>query len=131
MEEASRTDARGDTNFMKHLKAIFAVLSLFLITACASEQPKPDPIKEELTILQKQFLELQKIQNETKTKLDESTATINTLSGKLQTLEERQAVRAVSQAQIASKQTGTSPDKKTTAKKKIKKKTKKKVRRRE
>lgn len=116
---------------MKHYKGIFVVLSLFVISACASEQTRPDPVKEELITLQKQLLELQKLQNETKTKLDESTATINVLSGKLQTLEERQAVRAVSRSQIAPKQATTNQNKKISpAKKKSKKRTKK-VRRQE
>ena len=104
--------------------------SLFLVTACASvEQPKPDPVKEELTLLQKQLLELQKLQNETRAKLEESTATITLLSSKIQSLEERQPVpRTAVQTQIESKP-APSPDKKKPVTKK--KKTKKKTRRQE
>lgn len=106
---------------MHRRSVILAIMSLFLITACASvEQPKPDPVKEELTLLQKQLLELQKQQNETREKLQESTATITLLSAKIQSLEERQPVpRTVVQTQVES------PDKKkpVTKKKKPKKKT--------
>lgn len=113
---------------MKHFTPLLAVLSLFLIAACASvEEPKPDPVKEEISILQKQLLELQKLQNETKSKLDESNATVNALSVKIQALEERQTARVVTQAQIDSKPTTKTP----AAAKKKTKKVKKKVRRQE
>jgi hypothetical protein len=52
--------------------------------------PQPDPLKDEVIILQKQLLELQKLQLETKTKLIEATATIDTLSVKMKALEDRQ-----------------------------------------
>ncbi len=115
---------------MKYCTGILAVLSVFLMSGCASNQTlKPDPVKEELTILQKQLLELQKLQNETRAKLEESSAAISTLSAKIQSLEERQAVRPVNQQQLGS----TAPDKKASAtvKKKPAKKTKKKARRQE
>jgi hypothetical protein len=122
--------SRGAGPFMNRRSAILAILSLFLVTACASvEPPKPDPVKEELTLLQKQILELQKLQNETKAKLEESTATIILLSSKIQSLEERQPVpRAVARNQIEAKPAPAQDKKKTVTKKK---KTKKKTRRQE
>lgn len=117
---------------MKYCTGILAVLSVSLITACASvEKPKPDPIKEELSILQKQLLELQRLQNDTKAKLDESTAAINNLSVKIMALEERQVLRPASRSQIASKPAIIAADKKTPVPKKKTKKAKTKVRRQE
>jgi hypothetical protein len=79
---------------MKSCAGIVAASLLFLMTACAPVQPKPDPLREEVTILQKQLLELQKLQIETRARLDESTAAVNTLSSKISALEERQAVKS-------------------------------------
>ncbi len=114
---------------------ILAVLSMLFIAACAPVQPKPDPVKEELAVLQQQLLELQKLQNDTKAKLDESTATIDALSVKINLLEERRVVRtSASQAQLESGPTTTAPVKKAVEKKKKpakKVKKKKKVRRQE
>lgn len=75
---------------MKHRTVIPAVLSLFLITACASVE-QPDPLKEEVIILQKQLLELQQLQNETREKLDKSMAAIGVLSAKIKRLEGRRS----------------------------------------
>lgn len=119
---------------MKYYAMILAVLSMLFITACAPVQPKPDPVKEELAVLQQQLLELQKLQNDTKAKLDESAATIDALSVKINLLEERRVVRtSSSQAQLETVPTTTAPVKKAVEKKKpVKKvKKKKKVRRQE
>lgn len=73
---------------------IIPALALFFFASCAPiEQPPQDPTKEQITLLQKQLLELQKIQIDTKTKLDESTNTIDALNARLGTLEERQHIR--------------------------------------
>jgi hypothetical protein len=94
------------------------------------EQPKPDPVREEIAILQKQILELQKLQIDTKTKLEESNDTINALSAKVQTLENRRGIRPVPVSQLQSKATTTDRNtKQQSAKKKRVKKAKKNVRR--
>lgn len=76
------------------LLTIIPALALLFFASCAPiETPPQDPTKEQITLLQKQLLELQKIQNDTKTKLDESTSTIDALTERLKTLEERQHIR--------------------------------------
>ncbi len=40
---------------------------LFLLACTPAQLPQPDPLKDEVIILQKQLLELQKLQLETKT----------------------------------------------------------------
>jgi len=124
---------------MKRYAAILAIPALLLAAACAPVQPpRPDPVKEELAILQKQLLELQKLQNDTKAKLDESTATIDALSAKVSALETRQAASpvvyapAADPAPVITAQAKNAPavNKKKPAKKPVKKK-KKKVRRQE
>ena len=102
------------------------LLTLLFLTACASAPPKPDPLKEELIILQKQLLELQKLQNETKLRLDESTAAVELLSTRIKSLEERQA-RPVSAPQLEPVKKPAPAEAKKPAKKPVKKK--KKVRR--
>ncbi len=103
------------------------LLTLLFLTACASAPPKPDPLKEELIILQKQLLELQKLQNETKLRLDESTAAVELLSTRIKSLEERQAARPVSAPQLEPVKKPAAAEAKKPAKKPVKKK--KKVRR--
>ena len=74
--------------------AIIPALAVLFFASCAPiEQPPQDPTKEQITLLQKQLLELQKIQIDTKTKLDESTSTIDALTARLRTLEEKQHIR--------------------------------------
>jgi hypothetical protein len=76
-----------------------ALLTGLFLTACTPVQlPQPDPLKDEVVILQKQLLVLQKLQLETKTKLDESTATIDMLSAKMKALEDRQNRASATQA---------------------------------
>jgi len=112
---------------------------LFLLAACAPIQPPPppDPLKEQLSTLQKQLLALQKIQADTSVKLEESNATIEALTGKVKELEEKQARRPVAiQPQPESRPTPTiqsQPEKKPApvVKKKPARKTKKKIRRQE
>jgi outer membrane biosynthesis protein TonB len=82
--------------YRARLLTIVPALALLYCTSCAPVEPPPqDPTKEQITLLQKQLLELQKIQNDTKAKLDESTGTIDTLTSRLKTLEERQHIRPV------------------------------------
>ncbi len=77
------------TNGMK----IFAILLplLVILSACASNQPpQPDPVsvlREDVTLLQKQLLELQKQQNE-------SAVAIDTLSARLRSIEGKQTAKA-------------------------------------
>jgi outer membrane biosynthesis protein TonB len=75
------------------LTVIPALAVLFFASCAPIEQPPQDPTKEQITLLQKQLLELQKIQIDTKTKLDESTSTIDALTARLRTLEEKQHIR--------------------------------------
>lgn len=73
------------------LTIVPVALSLFL-TACASgKRPQPlpavDPVKEQITILQKQFLELQNMQNETRRKVDEQAAAVSALDARVSAME--------------------------------------------
>jgi hypothetical protein len=107
-------------------KALFTCLFLF---ACAPAQlPQPDPLKDEVVILQKQLLELQKLQLETKTKVDEAATTIGMLSVKMKALEDRQN-RAT--AQVGSKSAARVEQDAAAANKKTAGKKKKKIRRQE
>jgi hypothetical protein len=86
---------RGNAAFMKvhPWSALLGktLLTGLLLVACTPAQlPQPDPLKDEVIILQKQLLELQKLQLETKTKLAEATTTIDALSVKIKALEDRQ-----------------------------------------
>ena len=106
---------------------IIPALALLFFASCAPiEQPPQDPTKEQLTLLQKQFLELQKIQIDTKMKLDESTSTIDALTARLRTLEEKQHIRPAAAVESApTEPTKIEPEKKQTpVKKKAKKKKK-------
>ena len=109
-----------------------ASLALALLVGCAPVQPpKADPLQEEVIILQKQLLELQKVQNETKTRLEESSGIIAGLSAKVQALEARQTARMTAHAP-ADKAAAASQDRKPPSQKnKTVKKAKKKVRRQE
>jgi hypothetical protein len=106
-------------SYMKYRRGVLAVLSVVLLAGCAPKQPpKPDPVREEVTILQKQLLELQRLQTENR-------ETIATLSAKVQSLEERLAKSAARVKEAPTKKQTT------TAKKKPSKKPNKKVRRQE
>jgi hypothetical protein len=75
---------------------MFTILPILaLLTMCAPVQPpppQPDPVKEEITILRKQLLELQKLQNDTRTKLDETKSVVATLTARLKAVETKQTV---------------------------------------
>jgi len=115
---------------------IVAVAVPLLSAACGpAKKPQPtiDPVKEQITILQKQLLELQNSQNETRRRVDEQASAANALSGRVRSLEEQRTPLppAASSATLSSKQTATrqiAPAKKP-AKKPVKKKKKKPVRR--
>jgi len=117
---------------MNNLIKVSAILSIALMTACASAPPpQPDPLKEQMTVLQKQLLELQKVQSDTKQQLDTSTATIDSLNMKVKALEEKRPA-AVSAPPSENKPAPTvqaEPEKKPAPAKKPVKKKKKKVRR--
>jgi hypothetical protein len=118
---------------MRSSTLIPASLALGLLVACAPVQPpKPDPLKEDVIILQKQLLELQRLQNETKARLEESNNALAALAGKVHALEGRQTVRVNGQAGTEHKPAGLGPEKKPPKQKKQSaKKTRKKVRRQE
>jgi len=113
-----------------------AVIVLVLIGCAPAVQPEPaDPAKGQITVLQKQLLELQNLQNENRKKVEEQAAITEALSSKVKALEERQTVNPASRTpqQITSKLSSTpkvAPEKKKTVKKKKTKK-KKTVRRQE
>jgi type IV secretory pathway VirB10-like protein len=71
--------------------------------------PPPDLVKEEIVILQQQLLELQKLQNETKAKLDEANTSYRHSRPGLRAVEEKQAV--FSRQQLASRPALSSPGK--------------------
>jgi len=80
--------------YRARLLLIASIPAFLLAAACAPVEPPPqDPTKEQITLLQKQLLELQKVQNDTKQKLDESVTTIESLNSKIMSLEEGQPVR--------------------------------------
>ena len=113
------------------LFAALVAAILFMLGACAPVvQPQPvDPTKAQITILQKQLLELQNLQNENRKKVEEQTAVTEALVSKVKALEERQIIApasAPSQHKITSAPSSTlkvAPEKKKTVKKKKKKKT--------
>jgi hypothetical protein len=70
---------------------------LFGCAPVVQQQPKPvDPIREQITILQKQLLELQYLQNENRRKVEEQAAIAAALSSKIKALEERQSLAPAS-----------------------------------
>jgi hypothetical protein len=69
-------------------------VTVFMLAACAPKTPPPppvDPFKEQLSVLQKQLLELQNNQNDTRKIVDEQAAAVQTLSTKVKTLEEQRS----------------------------------------
>ncbi len=114
-----------------------AAIVLALIACAPAVQPQPaDPAKAQITVLQKQLLELQNLQNENRRKVEEQATITEALSSKVKALEERQSIAPASSPsphQITSMPSSTlkvAPEKKKTVKKKKKKK-KKTVRRQE
>jgi len=51
--------------------------------------PQPDPTQEQISLLQKQLLEMQKVQNDTRSKLDEILNSMSALSARVKNLEGR------------------------------------------
>ena len=84
------TSRRGPAIHMRSITTIvLAALLPLLFAACTTAPPpQPDPVPEQLSILRKQLLELQVLQNDTRAKLDEQAGIIYTLTVKLSTLEE-------------------------------------------
>lgn len=79
---------------MKTINKVLMILPI-LMTACATAgPPEPDPIKEQITLLQKQILEVQKAGMDNKQALDEALTTIQSLTSKVKEMEERQSLAA-------------------------------------
>lgn len=112
------------------VSATLSAVIVFAFVGCApAVQPQPaDPAKAQITVLQKQLLELQNLQNENRRKVEEQAAITEALSSKVKALEERQSLAPASSPsphQITSKPSSTqkvAPEKKKTVKKKKKKK---------
>ena len=88
-----------------------AVIVLVLIGCAPAVQPQPvDPAKGQITVLQKQLLELQNLQNENRKKVEEQAAITEALSSKVKALEERQSIAPASRTphQITSTPSSTS-----------------------
>ncbi|MDA8099537.1 MAG: hypothetical protein M0042_07920 [Nitrospiraceae bacterium] len=91
---------------MKHqwrYPVLLPILTLVMVS-CASEPKSPpavDPTREQISILQKQLLELQNNQNETSRKVTEQAATITTLSSRIKTMEDEQRTARVQPAPAA------------------------------
>ena len=70
---------------------VLPAVLLAVLPGCASPKTPPpvDPAREQIVILQKQLLELQNAQNETRRKVDEQAATISSLSSRLSEAEIR------------------------------------------
>ena len=116
----------------QHLFAAAAVLMASLAGCASPKVPPPvDPVREQIVILQKQLLELQNAQIDTRKKVDEQAAVIDSLSGRLKVAEARQA--APPPPRLGQTQASKSPaaSVKRTAKRKGKGKKKKPVRRQE
>jgi hypothetical protein len=106
---------------------VLLITLLIALAACGPpKQPPVDPLKEQLSVLQRQLLELQKVQLDTRKKVDEQAAgqaAINeTLDNKIKTLdkalEEHKTATAIVSAPVTTKP---APAKKP-AKKPVKKK---------
>ncbi len=115
---------------MMTFKKVLIILPI-LLTACASAgPPEPDPIKEQITLLQKQILEVQKAGNDNKAKLDEAMTTIQTLTSQLKEMDERRSVAAAPAPQMTQAPEEKKPEPAVKKKKPVKKvKKKKKIRR--
>lgn len=92
------------------------LLSLPVLIACSSKQPpQPDPLKQEITILQQQLLELQKQQNET-------SDAVQSLSSRLQLIERKSATSASVRKSGRNKRADSAAKKKSVKKKRKKRK---------
>jgi len=106
-----------------------AVVLVLIACAPAVQPPAADPAKAQITILQKQLLELQNLQQENRRKVEEQATMTDALSSRVKALEERPSLAPASSPsphQITSMPSSTqkaAPEKKKTAKKKKKKKT--------
>lgn len=85
--------------FLVRLLTVILPFALLSLTACAPvEVPPQDPLKEQITLLQKQLLELQKIQNDMKARIEEaSPVNLESIEARLKQLEEKQAAKPMVQ----------------------------------
>lgn len=98
----------------KGVPILAILLSLLVLFACSSKQPpQPDPLKQEITILQQQLLELQKQQNETYD-------SVQSLSSRLRSIEERRSSTSASVGSARNKQADSAEKNKPVKKKKKK-----------
>ncbi len=81
------------------VRVLVAIPTVLLVSlaGCASPKTPPpvDPTREQIIILQKQLLELQNAQIETRKKVDEQAVIISNLSGRIKSAEDRNAVVSV------------------------------------
>ncbi|MHB8843915.1 MAG: hypothetical protein ACYC7L_04130 [Nitrospirota bacterium] len=87
-----RTDGDGSGGRMTGSHRVVSTLLLAAVLSAAacgpSKQPPPvDPLKEQISVVQRQLLELQKVQLETRRKVDEQTAVNETLSAQVKALD--------------------------------------------
>jgi hypothetical protein len=107
---------------LQALTIVPAALTVFL-TACASgknPQPPIDPLKEQITILQKQLLELQNVQNEIRRMVDAQASSASELDARIKALEAHRAAAVPQPSAASSKQPAISKKAPTRAKKTVK-----------
>ncbi len=78
---------------------VLPAVLLAVLSGCSPPKTPPpvvDPTKEQIIILQKQLLELQNAQNETRKTVDEQAAAISSLSSRLNDVEARRTAAAAS-----------------------------------
>ncbi len=96
-----RIQKNGRAGRITGLPAVFATLPAAIMLACLAcapaVQPQPeDPAKAQITVLQKQLLELQNLQNENRRKVEEQATITETLSSKVKAMEERRSIAPAS-----------------------------------
>lgn len=128
----ARKDGGRMAGSRRVLSFVPVALSLFL-AACNSgnrlHQPAVDPVQEQITILQKQLLELQNVQNETRRSVETQASRTSEINARITSLEARSASAPAAPAATAQKPSSAAspakaPSKKPAAKQPPKKKKK-------